>query len=129
MSFGAAHGRRGSGARGEVSLKGPRARSAADRDAVFEMLLRRRGLRRPAASEIRPQAPPERAPLSYAQERLWYLDRLDPGSSAYNLTFVIPLAGAFSVPVFERALAAVVRRHAVLRTRFAAEGGEPWQVV
>ena len=62
-------------------------------------------------------------------ERLWFLDQFEPGSSAYNMPFALRLKGALVVAALERAMTEVVRRHEVLRTRFAVEEGEPVQVV
>ena len=68
-------------------------------------------------------------PLSFAQRRLWMLDRLEPGSAAANRFRSLRLRGAVDASVLAGALAALAARHEVLRTRFAAEGGEPVQVV
>jgi amino acid adenylation domain-containing protein len=67
-------------------------------------------------------------PPSFAQERLWFVDRLIPGSSAYNMPVVLPVHGA-SVELVERVLSEVVRRHEALRTTFAAAGGSAVQVI
>jgi amino acid adenylation domain-containing protein len=82
------------------------------------------------------QAPPlERVPrdghlsASFAQERLWFLDQLDPGNSSYNLPAVVRLTGALDTTILERSLGEVVRRHEALRTRFAAIDGQPVQVI
>jgi amino acid adenylation domain-containing protein len=64
-------------------------------------------------------------PLSFAQQRLWFLDQLSPGSAVYNIQHAVLLTGELSVPVFWRSMAEVVRRHEVLRTTFVARGGEP----
>jgi amino acid adenylation domain-containing protein/FkbH-like protein len=74
-------------------------------------------------------ARPARLPLSFAQERLWFLDQLQPGGSEYNMTALRRFLGAFDVAIFERAVAEVVRRHEVLRTRFESASGEASQVV
>ena len=66
-------------------------------------------------------------PLSFAQERLWFIDRMDPGSTVYNLATPLRLAGPLDVRAMERALGEMVRRHAVLRTRFAVVDGRPVQ--
>ncbi|HEX7240791.1 MAG TPA: condensation domain-containing protein, partial [Longimicrobiaceae bacterium] len=71
----------------------------------------------------------ERLPLSFAQQRLWLLDRLEPGSSAYNVPVAVRLRGALEVETLARALSEVVRRHEVLRTVFAEADGEPVQTV
>jgi amino acid adenylation domain-containing protein len=68
-------------------------------------------------------------PLSYAQERMWFLYQLDPGSTAYNLVQAVRLRGAVDVPALERAAGQVARRHEVLRTVFAAGDGGPRQIV
>ncbi|HEV7514904.1 MAG TPA: condensation domain-containing protein, partial [Thermoanaerobaculia bacterium] len=72
-------------------------------------------------------------PLSFAQERLWFLDRLEPGGSAYNISAAVRLVGPLDVPAFAAALGEVVRRHETLRTGFR-EGqhemaGWPVQVI
>jgi len=69
------------------------------------------------------------APLSFAQERLWFLDQLDPGLPAYNLPLAVALTGRLRVGALARALGEVVRRHAVLRTTFGNRQGLPVQVI
>ncbi len=71
------------------------------------------------------------APLSFAQQRLWFLDRLEPGSSAYNLPVLLELSGPLQPAALSAAVAEVVRRHAALRTTFEVpEGGaDPLQTV
>jgi amino acid adenylation domain-containing protein len=68
-------------------------------------------------------------PLSFSQQRLWFLDQLAPGNTYYNIHLPIPINAAVDVPLFERALNELVRRHEVLRTTFAAEDGQPRQLV
>ena len=67
--------------------------------------------------------------LSFAQERLWFLDRLDPGSVAYNLPAALRLVGALDVAALRASLNAVVRRHEALRTTFVESGEGPRQVI
>jgi amino acid adenylation domain-containing protein/non-ribosomal peptide synthase protein (TIGR01720 family) len=78
-----------------------------------------------------PSAPEERrrAPLSFAQQRLWFLDQLEPGSAAYNIPLAVRLSGRLDIPALAHALSQVVQRHQVLRAVFPEEKGEPVQVV
>ncbi|MCB1054464.1 MAG: AMP-binding protein, partial [Acidobacteria bacterium] len=64
----------------------------------------------------------EEVPLSFAQQRLWFLDRLEPGSAAYNLPGALRLDGPLVVRGVEEALAAITARHESLRTVFVAGG-------
>ena len=66
-------------------------------------------------------------PASFAQERLWFLDRMDPGNPAFNMAMTLGLRGRLEAPTLERALNEVVRRHAALRTSFAEVDGRPVQ--
>jgi amino acid adenylation domain-containing protein len=68
-------------------------------------------------------------PLSFAQERLWYLQKLDPEGAAYNLQANLRFTGAFDRGVLQRALVELVRRHEPLRTRFEDREGRPVQVI
>src|SRR5690606_22560108 len=71
----------------------------------------------------------EDPPLSYAQQRLWFLDRLVPGNPFYNIDAVLPIRAAISVPLLHQALNQIVRRHEALRTTFAERDGRPVQVI
>ena len=67
--------------------------------------------------------------LSFAQERLWFLDQLEPDSAVYNIPMGLRFAGALNVPVLQRCLNEVLRRHEPLRTSFKAVEGQPVQVI
>jgi amino acid adenylation domain-containing protein/non-ribosomal peptide synthase protein (TIGR01720 family) len=69
------------------------------------------------------------APASFAQERLWFLDRMDASSAAYNIPAALRLDGEVDAPALERALGEIVRRHETLRTTFREENGGPVQVI
>src|SRR5581483_1854832 len=79
--------------------------------------------------EIQPAPESSYYPLSYAQERLWFLDQLEPGNRAYNIAGAVRIEGPLDVAALERVVAEIVRRHEVLRTRFELRGGRPVQVI
>ncbi|WP_141588803.1 non-ribosomal peptide synthetase [Myxococcus sp. AB056] len=77
---------------------------------------------------IIPSAPrPPRIPLSFAQQRLWFLDRLEPDSALYNMAVPLRLRGPLDVEAFRRACSEVVRRHESLRTTFQMAEDQPFQ--
>ncbi|HEX2077990.1 MAG TPA: amino acid adenylation domain-containing protein [Longimicrobium sp.] len=85
-----------------------------------------------ARAALPPIVPVERdrpLPLSFAQQRLWFLDQFEPGTALYNVPSALRLSGALDVAALERAVGEVVRRHEALRTTFAANGDEPVQVI
>ncbi|MBV9774989.1 MAG: AMP-binding protein, partial [Gemmatimonadetes bacterium] len=96
---------------------------------LLALLMQEQGI---AASK--PQPIPRRegdgpAPLSFSQQRLWVIDQLEPGSSAYNIPLGVRIRGKLDVDALRRTLDEVVRRHESLRTVFARVGEEPVQVV
>ncbi|MBF6209364.1 AMP-binding protein, partial [Streptomyces gardneri] len=72
---------------------------------------------------------PERVPLSYAQQRMWFLNRFDPGSGVNNIPVAVRLSGRLDVGALRAAVGDVVERHEVLRTVYPAVDGEGFQVV
>ncbi len=78
---------------------------------------------------ITPAARDGELPLSFAQERLWFLDQLDPGNAAYNLAAMLRLRGDLRPAALAAALLATVRRHEALRTTFGVVAGKPVQVI
>ena len=69
------------------------------------------------------------APVSYAQQRLWFFDRLQPGSPIYNVEHMETLSGPLDLPALRGAIVEIVRRHEALRTTFESRGGDPVQVI
>jgi amino acid adenylation domain-containing protein len=68
-------------------------------------------------------------PLSFAQQRLWFLDQLQPGTAAYNIPAALRLHGILHIDVMERVFSELVRRHEALRTTFQTVDGDAWQVI
>ena len=68
-------------------------------------------------------------PLSFAQQRLWFLDQLEPGSTAYLLPNVLHFLGSLNTRAFERSLEELLHRHEILRTTFVAHADQPVQVI
>ncbi|WP_437576665.1 amino acid adenylation domain-containing protein [Sorangium sp. So ce887] len=68
-------------------------------------------------------------PLSFAQQRLWFLAQLEPDSAGYNMTAAVRVEGELDVARLRDSLAALVRRHESLRTTFGVASGEPVQVI
>ncbi|HEX8337890.1 MAG TPA: amino acid adenylation domain-containing protein, partial [Pyrinomonadaceae bacterium] len=84
------------------------------------------------ARQVPPVVPADRSgplPLSYAQQRLWFIDQLEPGSPLYNIPLALRLTGRLDVAAAESSLNEIIRRHEVLRTSFATADGEPVQVI
>ena len=84
-------------------------------------------MRRPP---LRAHARPASLPLSYAQQRLWFIDQLEGGgSSGYILSDALKLDGPLDMDAFARAVNAIAARHEILRTRFVAVNGVPAQII
>ena len=102
--------------------------------AARQALLRKRiqGAGAPASASapagIPRRADRARAPLSFAQERLWFIDQLDPGNASYNVPYPLRIEGPLDVAALERAVGEMVRRQDALRTTIRLDaGGAPVQ--
>src|SRR6185503_17181544 len=82
-----------------------------------------------AAVLILPVSRSEPLPLSFAQQRLWFLDQLEPDSAVNNVFLAMRMEGKLYVEALERSFNEVVARHEVLRTTFRSEAGRPVQVI
>ncbi|MFD4606267.1 condensation domain-containing protein, partial [Streptomyces sp. NPDC058464] len=100
------------------------------REDIVRLLGTRQGVPRGSAPAITRADRRDRLPLSFAQQRLWFLDQLDPGSAEYNVPMHMRLGRDIDVAALGAALTAVVARHEVLRTRLvAAPDGTAYQVI
>src|SRR4026209_1034595 len=79
--------------------------------------------------QIPRRADPNSTPLSFAQQRLWFLQQLEPASPAYNVATGLRLKGPLDTFAFEQALNLIHERHEILRSTFPAPDGNPVQVV
>jgi amino acid adenylation domain-containing protein len=68
-------------------------------------------------------------PLSFSQQRLWFINQLEPDNPFYNIARAVRLGGDFDIAALERSLNTIFERHEVLRTTFESSGGRPFQVV
>ena len=85
-----------------------------------------------SALAFAPLAPAQRnakALLSFAQQRLWFLDQLEPQNPLYNVPYIMRLQGPMKAGVLQESLNEILRRHESLRTRFEGSDGEPMQVI
>jgi amino acid adenylation domain-containing protein len=87
-------------------------------------------------TEAKPEAPPLNQkprdgalPLSFAQQRLWFLDQLEPGSPVYNIPAAVRLTGQLNISALEQTFDEVLRRHESLRTRFSEVNGRAVQII
>ncbi|MEO7327815.1 MAG: amino acid adenylation domain-containing protein, partial [Minicystis sp.] len=108
-------------------------RTIFDEPTLAELALRvDEAIRAERGMELPPLYPMEReaeVPLSFAQERLWFLDQLDPGNAAYLIPLAVRLEGSLDLGALDRALKEVVSRHENLRTTFTRSGDTPVSII
>ena len=83
----------------------------------------------PQARPVQPVARNEKLPLSFAQQRLWFLTQLEGANPVYNRPLALRLRGQLQAQALERCVNKIVSRHEVLRANFRAENGEPVQII
>jgi amino acid adenylation domain-containing protein len=97
--------------------------------ALLKALLQEEGVVPSSSHEIPRRKPGETVSLSFAQQRLWFLDQLEPNSALYNITKAVRVSGFLNVEALQKTFDAVVARHEVLRTNFADVDGVPVQII
>src|SRR5262245_59007018 len=78
---------------------------------------------------IRPRNPSAPCLLSFSQERLWFLEQLEPGRATYNVPLALRLSGPLDIEALQKALDALAARHEVLRTTYVGQDGHPVQLI
>ncbi|NMG07615.1 non-ribosomal peptide synthetase [Brasilonema sp. UFV-L1] len=94
---------------------------------IAQLRTQGQSLNLPPIERIAPNT--EKIPLSFAQERLWFLNQLEGASATYNTPAALRLSGALNLNALHQALAEIIRRHEALRTSFANINGTPMQVI
>jgi len=112
---------------GEQNLTGRQSQLSEAKRALLEARLRGNAARRNDAIPPRPQHEP--APLSFAQERLWLVEQLEPGNTAYNISRVYRFSGSLDHAALVKALHEIISRHESLRTSITVVDGEARQLV
>ena len=102
---------------------------SAEELALLEMMLAEEGVETSTEPTIPPRANQEKSPLSFAQQRLWFLEQLEPGSPVYHIPAAFRLRGVVDTAVLQQALNQLAQRHESLRTVFVSEDGTPYQKV
>jgi len=101
----------------------------AEERALIDSILRKEGVAPAKADSILPRGDHGPAPLSFAQQRLWFFDQFEPGNVVYNLITKVLFEGDLNIQALETAFSEIVRRHEALRTAFDFKEGQPVQIV
>lgn len=114
----------------ETTKSSSRAKLSPAKQALLKQRLKgKRSKAKEPAQTIPLRAGSEPAPLSFAQQRLWFLTQLEPEHSGYHLPLAFHIQGPLDGAALERSLGEIVRRHEVLRTVYPTDNGEPVQTV
>src|ERR1700733_15744545 len=101
----------------------------AEKERLLSLALKKKGIERGPRAQIVGRKSTGPAELSFAQQRLWFLEQLDPDSGTYNIPSAVRLEGELDVEALEKSFNEIIRRHEILRTRFEERDGKPRQVV
>ena len=102
---------------------------AEEKQRLFRLRLAQKGIAPPWAQPITRRERNGPLPLSFAQQRLWFMDQLHPGSTLYNLPMALRLSGTLNVGALRQTFSRLVARHETLRTTFTAIDSEPVQII
>ena len=96
---------------------------------LFEMMLMEQGVDLSQIMIVPQKRDGKPFPLSYSQQRLWFLDQMEPGSPLYNIPSALRVHGRLDADALRRSFNEIIRRHEVLRTTFATENDQPVQII
>ena len=96
---------------------------------LLDQLLKKKGIHLEANRAISKRSKDVPVVLSFAQQRLWFLDQLEPDSSVYNIPDAFRVSGPLDIGALEQSLNEIIRRHEALRTTFSVVDDQPVQVV
>ena len=113
----------------EKPRKKERFKFSAQKRAILQQRLSQEGVSSPSEQSIPRRKDSGALPLSFAQERLWFLHQWEPESSWYNISLALRLSGLLDISALESSLRALVQRHEVLRTTFEERLGSAVQVI
>ena len=100
------------------------------KEEILDLIRKINSLSSPDRATIIPVSRTENLPLSFAQQRLWFLAQLEPESPFYNEFTAFKLSGQLNISIFKQSLAAIIRRHEPLRTTFSTNSaGKPVQII
>ncbi|BAY23348.1 amino acid adenylation domain protein [Calothrix sp. NIES-2100] len=101
----------------------------AEKLELLAYLLEEEGIASPEIPTIAPRKSSENLPLSFAQQRLWFLNQLEPDNPFYNISAVLRLQGLLNITALEQSFNKIIQRHEILRTTFHIVNGEAIQVI
>lgn len=121
---------------GQLILKAPKGvvtpalrAELTERKAEILALLNNGGAVGPKEPSLQPVSRNGKLPLSFSQQRLWFLDQYEPGKPFYNIPFGLRFSGPLNITALEQSLDEIIRRHELLRTVFSVADGEPVQII
>jgi amino acid adenylation domain-containing protein/non-ribosomal peptide synthase protein (TIGR01720 family) len=102
---------------------------SAEKLELLAYLLEEEGIEISPTETITPRKTQDNLPLSYAQQRLWFLQQLEPDNPFYNIPSALRLRGSLNIPILESCFNQIIQRHEILRTKFSSIDGQPIQII
>ncbi|MEO0013097.1 MAG: hypothetical protein RLZZ535_1486, partial [Cyanobacteriota bacterium] len=102
---------------------------SAEKLELLAFLLEEEGIEVSATETITPRQTNNNLPLSYAQQRLWFLQQLEPNNPFYNISSALRLRGCLNVFILESCFNQIIQRHEILRTKFSSINGQATQII